>query len=70
MQFFNLDTDPGECNNLIGNPNYQAEVSKWKSYLINELADRNCNWVKDGELISPPPAGPLVSPYKNERYQG
>ena len=70
MQFFDLDDDPGECLNLIDTPNYQTEVNEWKRYLTDELEDRDCNWVKDGELISPSPAGPLVSPYKNVRYQG
>ena len=70
MQFFDLDADPGECHDLIDDPNYQTEVNEWKRYLIDELEARNCNWVKDRELISPPPVGPLVSPYKNVRYQG
>ena len=70
MQFFDLDADPGECHNLIDNPSYQGEVSEWQRYLIAELEARDCGWVEDGKLISPPPAGPLVSPYKNVRYQG
>ena len=70
LQFFNLEEDPGECHNRIDDPEYQAEVANWKGYLIEELAARDCGWVADGELVSPPPETPLVSPYKNVRWEG
>ena len=70
LQFFNLEEDPGECHNQIDQPEYQAEVAEWKGYLIAELAARDCGWVVDGELVSPPPEAPLISPYKNVRWQG
>ncbi|CAI8025084.1 Arylsulfatase [Geodia barretti] len=70
LQFFNLEEDPGECHNRINHPEYQTEVAKWKGYLIAELATRDCGWVVDGELVSPPPETPLVSPYKNVRWEG
>jgi arylsulfatase len=70
MQFFNLEEDPGECHNRIDAAEYQAEIAVWRGYLIQELAARTCGWVKDGELVSPPSAGPLVSPYKDVRWRG
>jgi arylsulfatase A-like enzyme len=70
MQFFDLEEDPGECYNRIDHPEYQAEISQWQGYLIEELTARDCGWVVDGELVSPPPEAPLVSPYKNVRWQG
>ena len=70
MQFFNLEEDSGECHNLIDDPDYWAEIAEWRGYLIEELAARDCGWVKDGELVSPPPERPLVSPCKDIRWQG
>ena len=70
MQFFNLEEDSGECHNLIDDPDYRTEIAEWRGYLIKELAARDCGWVKDGELVSPPPEGPLVSPYKDIHWQG
>ena len=67
-QFFNLEADPGECRNLINEKKSQSEISKWKNYLVKELSDRNCGWVKDGKPFCPSDE-PLVSPYKNIRRE-
>ena len=68
--FLILKRDPGECHNRIDQPEYQTEVAKWKGYLVAELAVRDCGWVADGDLVSPPPEAPHVSPYKNVRWEG
>jgi len=68
-QFFNLDNDPNELNNLIHSAEHQDEVETWKNYLVHELRTRDCGWVKDRKLFCPPDQ-PLVSPYKNKRWQG
>jgi len=70
QQFFDLEADPGECHNLIDDLTYQDQIEKWRSYLIHELEQRGCGWVDQGQLVSPPPPDPLVSPYKNTRYRG
>lgn len=70
FQFFNLKNDPGELRNLIADPGCQDEIAKWRGYLIRELEARDCGWVKDGKLVSPPPSGPLISPYKNKMWLG
>ncbi|OGV53252.1 MAG: hypothetical protein A2017_06195 [Lentisphaerae bacterium GWF2_44_16] len=67
-QFFNLETDPGECRNLINEKASQNEVAQWENYLVKELSDRNCGWVKDGKPFCSSDE-PLVSPYKNIRRQ-
>jgi arylsulfatase len=67
-QFFNLDDDPGECTNLMDDSGYTNEVKQWEGYLTTELAARDCGWVKTGKLHCPDE--PLVSPYKDVRYQG
>ncbi|HUT21318.1 MAG TPA: sulfatase/phosphatase domain-containing protein, partial [Anaerolineae bacterium] len=68
-QFFDLEADPGECHDLIADPDRQDEIALWRSYLIQELVSRGCRWVRDGELYCPP-GQPLVSPYKHVRWTG
>jgi arylsulfatase A-like enzyme len=68
-QFFDLEQDPGECNNLIEDTNRQQEILKWRGFLVNELSERDCGWVRDGALFCPPDE-PLVSPYKSKRWLG
>ena len=67
-QFFDLESDPAECQNLIGDPLRQKEIGRWRDRLIKELAQRDCGWVKDGKLHYP--GAPLISPYKTKRWQG
>ena len=68
-QFFNLEEDPGETRNLIDDPAYADEVQKWRGYLVRELDDRDCGWVKEGKPYCPS-ADPLVSPFKDVRWTG
>ena len=72
-QFFDLELDPGECHNLSRDsdrgPARRHESDHWRSYLAEELAARECGWVQDGRLVAPPDE-PLVSPYKDVRWQG
>jgi arylsulfatase A-like enzyme len=68
-QFFDLEADPDECHDLIADPGRQDEIALWRSYLIDELASRQCGWVRNGELYCPPGV-PLVSPYKRVRWTG
>jgi arylsulfatase A-like enzyme len=72
-QFFDLEQDPGECVNLINEPNRQParrhEIAQWRGYLVRELAARDCGWVREGALVAPPDE-PLISPYKDVRWPG
>jgi arylsulfatase A-like enzyme len=68
-QFFDLEADPGECCNLIHAPDRQDEINRWRQYLIRELDQRQCGWVKNNTLTCPSDS-PLISPYKNKRWQG
>lgn len=68
-QFFDLDEDPGELNNLIDDPARQDEINKWRGFLVQELESRDCGWVKGGKL-SRPEGEPLISPYKEKRWDG
>jgi arylsulfatase len=68
-QFFNLDQDPGETRNLIDDPDCADEIHQWRNYLVKELAERDCGWVKDGKPYCPG-NDPLVSPFKDVRWPG
>ncbi|RKX35681.1 MAG: arylsulfatase [Verrucomicrobia bacterium] len=68
-QFFDLERDPGETCDLIDDPAAQDEIHKWRGYLVRELADRDCGWVKNGRPFCPGD-DPLVSPFKDTRWQG
>jgi len=72
-QFFDLEQDPGECVDLIDDPDLgpsgRAEIAQWRGYLVRELAARDCGWVRKGALVTPPDE-PLVSPYKDVRWPG
>ena len=68
-QFFDLEQDPNELNDLIKDSKRQDEIQTWRSYLIHELSERDCGWVRDGKLFCPDNE-PLISPYKNKRWQG
>jgi arylsulfatase A-like enzyme len=66
-QFFDLEKDPGECINLMDNPESRDEIEEWRGYLVQELQARDCGWVKDGKPFCPDEK-PLVSPYRDVRY--
>jgi arylsulfatase A-like enzyme len=68
QQFFDLTSDPGECNNLIDETPWADRIEVWRRRLIEELASRNCGWCEAGELSCPDE--PLISPYKEVRWQG
>jgi arylsulfatase len=68
-QFFDLEQDPEETCDLINAPAYADDVRKWRGYLVKELEERDCSWVKDGQLYCPDDA-PLVSPFKDIRWTG
>jgi len=58
-QYFDLESDPGECRNLIADPARAEEIVHWRGYLADELTIRECGWVRDGRPYCPD-AAPLV----------
>lgn len=60
-QLFNLEEDPNELNDLVGLPEYNVQLSLWRSRLVDHLKIRGPLWVRNGKLI-PRPNGMLLSP--------
>ena len=53
-QLFDLDVDPGELNDLASDPAHQDRLRKWRSRLVNHLAERGERFVKNGTLVLRP----------------
>ena len=51
-QFFDLEHDPNEMNNLINNSDYTNELDNYRSILINQLKDRPEGFVNNGTLVN------------------
>jgi arylsulfatase A-like enzyme len=68
-QFFDLEKDPGETQNLIDDPIRHDDIEEWRSYLLSALTERDCGWTTGGAL-RPPDDEPLVSPFKDRRWRG
>ncbi|MDR6938594.1 arylsulfatase [Arcanobacterium hippocoleae] len=51
-QFFNLEADPQELENLIADAAYQAEIKRWRECLISYLTGREEGFVEDGKLVA------------------
>lgn len=68
-QYFDLQNDPGETRDLIGDQARQTEIAEWRDRLTRELEARNCGWSRGGKPFCPGPE-PLVSPFKDVRWAG
>lgn len=69
-QFFDLENDPGECNNLITDSQHKREIATWRQRLIQELENRDTGEVQDGKLVKMPLDTYPTSPhYKNFNCQ-
>lgn len=70
-QLFHLAKDPYELEDLAQRPEYQAELQKWRARMVDHLAIRGTDWVRDGKLV-PRPHGMALSPnfpgYAKPRY--
>ena len=49
-QLFDLDKDPGEVNDLAGDPKAEGELRTWRNRMVEHLAIRGDRWVKNGKL--------------------
>lgn len=67
-QLFDLQNDPRELHDCSGDDRAVERLNLWRGRLVEELRRRDCGWVHEDQL-SPPPE-PLVSPFKDIRWQG
>jgi arylsulfatase len=62
-QFFDLDSDPTEMNDLVGDPACASEIVRWRSRLVRELSGRPEGFTDGRELIVlNGPTAPVVPP--------
>lgn len=60
-QFFDLERDPHELNDLAGDPAAAGRLRTWRSRMTEHLAPRGPEYVKNGKLI-PRPQDIVTSP--------
>ena len=68
-QFFDLETDPGERNDLCLSHPQDERIEIWRNNLIMLLEKRGCGLAKEGELIPRGPENPLISPFYGKRLK-
>jgi arylsulfatase len=49
-QFFDLQNDPNEVNDLAGDSRYTSQLKMWRERMVEHLAVRGEGWVKNGKL--------------------
>ena len=53
-QFFDLDKDPAERNDLASDAAANSRMAAWRNRLVEHLAPRGEEWVRNGRLIPRP----------------
>ncbi len=60
-QLFNLEADPGECNDLAPDPKHGGTLRLWRQRMVDHLSERGAPFVVHGRL-EPRPERMLYSP--------
>lgn len=50
-QFFDLENDPHENNDLVNDPSRKNEINEWRDHLVNYLKERGPEFVKNGKPV-------------------
>ena len=50
-QFFDLQADPQEKKDLIDSRSHLQEISQWRNYLVDYLAERGSDFVRNGKPV-------------------
>ncbi len=69
-QFFDLEQDPMETVDLAAKGDRAEEVALWRSRLVDHLAVRGDEWVKEGKLALRPQSIPLSPNYPKAAEKG
>ncbi|MBT3375785.1 MAG: arylsulfatase [Lentisphaerae bacterium] len=64
--FFDLEEDPSELRNLIGDPAYAERVTLWEQRLVGVLAQRPQDGLTDGTSLAGGHSVPAVRPWLQE----
>ena len=59
---FDIETDPGKCRDLAGQPKYENPLTVWRGRMIEELAPRTGDGLSDGARLIPGTSLPAVRP--------
>lgn len=68
-QLFNLQEDPGECNDLSQDESYRDELLKWRERLIKELEPRKLGLTDGKDLVCQKGRLPIISLKYEERMR-
>lgn len=60
-QFFDLRTDPRECQDLSTRSDSGDRLSLWREKMVKELQNRPEGFVADGKLVAGRPVSPLLT---------
>ncbi len=72
-QLFDLKNDPGELNDLAGDPKFEAPLRQWRQRMVEHLSIRGERWVKGGRLQTrkePIPRSPNFPAYAGKIITG
>lgn len=50
-RLFDLEADPAELHDLAADPHAVAELERWRGRMVDHLAVRGEEWVRDGQLL-------------------
>ncbi len=64
-QLFDLTVDPGECQDLAGQPSKATQLKLWRDRLAEILAQRDCGLTRDGKLLRQPPERIILPPCRS-----
>ena len=59
-QYFDIASDPHEQHNLVKDLSKTKRIDELRSFLINELMDREEGFVKDNHLVTGRPYSPVL----------
>ncbi|MHB8997230.1 MAG: arylsulfatase [Armatimonadota bacterium] len=65
-QLFDRAADPGEEHDLSSDAGAADELKRWRQVMVEELSERECGLVEDGELVTVPQDQAIKSPHMHQ----
>lgn len=66
-QLFDLDSDPGEMDNLAARPEHAAVLQSLTRVLVQNAWGEDLHWIQDGQLVG---FEPVLKPKSGDRHYG